>query len=427
MDLVRWGIVGSLFASLAYLAVLCIATVVEALRTGGRGTSGSETDDALASSRLTIPVSLIVSAGSAPDVSREIRRLLGLNYPDFEVIVVVDAPAVAVEPIQTEFELESMEFFYRRTISTAPVRRIFRSQVDPRLMVVEKEPAHPSDALNVGLNLARFRFVGFVPPGIDFEPDALLRSVAPALLDPRSVVGVSSRVEQRLGERTASGFQTRVQRLRSLRELMLARLFGWWYGPTSARGPAVRFWRRDTALALSGFSSDSPDPELSLMLRLASHPGHKVVSSREPFGWVEVQSPEAVAAAAQRHQRATLQGLQDVSKFTLEGAQRRGPLAFFGMALVTPALHLWVILATVGGVLSGMLSWPGALAVLALLSFGTALLSCASLLLRGARPASPSEVELRELLLTTPLELAFSSPRIAVARLMGVFGAGGAT
>ena len=98
-----------------------------------------------------------------------------------------------------EWQLESREFFYRRTLDTAPVKRIFRSLRDTRLMIVEKEPDHRSDALNCGVNLARYRFVAVVPPGVTFDREALLRTMAPALRDPVSIVGVGSHVEREPG------------------------------------------------------------------------------------------------------------------------------------------------------------------------------------------------------------------------------------
>ena len=79
-----------------------------------------------------------------------IRELLGLTYPEFEVIVGRGcARSRTSTGSHEEWQLESREFFYRRTLDTAPVRRIFRSVRDARLMVVEKDPDHRSDALEL--------------------------------------------------------------------------------------------------------------------------------------------------------------------------------------------------------------------------------------------------------------------------------------
>ena len=155
MFIAQLVIVGVLVLALGYLTALCIFTVVTAVGAGGRREEAPESAAALAASRLTIPVSIIVPAGAAHQIGKAIHDLLDLNYPEFEVIVVVDKPAAAVEAIAREWQLEPVEFFYRRTLGTAPVRRIFRSQRDTRLIVVEKEAAHESDALNAGINIGR--------------------------------------------------------------------------------------------------------------------------------------------------------------------------------------------------------------------------------------------------------------------------------
>ena len=225
MVLMQLFIVGSLTLAIGYLSALCVMTVRSAIRAGGRREETPESVAALASSRLTIPVSIIVPAGHAIGIDRTIRDLLALNYPEFEIIVVVDKPASVVDVIQRAWRLESVEFFYRRTLDTGPVRRIFRSQRDGRVMVVESESGRPSDALNVGVNISRYPFVAVIPPDASFDRDALLRAMAPALNEPRSVVGVFSPLERGGSGMVAGGVAERFLRLRSIRASMVARLF----------------------------------------------------------------------------------------------------------------------------------------------------------------------------------------------------------
>ncbi|MEQ1728958.1 MAG: hypothetical protein ABL982_11300, partial [Vicinamibacterales bacterium] len=225
MSSVQMLVTASVLLSLGYLAAVSVVSVVAALRTGGRREDAPDSYDALPASRLTMPVSVVMPAGSSSGVQTAVQALLGLAYPEFEVIVIVDAPAAHMAALSAEWQLETREFFYRRTLDTAPVRRIFRSLRDPRLMVVEKEPGHRSDALNCGVNLARYRFVAVVPPNVTFDPAALRRAMAPALRDPVSVVGVGSHIERVPDDRKSADREARFQRLRSIRSLMFTRLF----------------------------------------------------------------------------------------------------------------------------------------------------------------------------------------------------------
>ena len=148
----------SIALALAYLTMVAAIAIVAALRAGGRREETSEEHDALAVSRFTIPVSIIVPiAKGTTAIHRTLAALLDLNYPEFEVIAVADgAPQAVLDELGREWQLEAREFFYRKIIDTAEVRRIYRSGRDPRLMVIDKTAAGSdsaaadkrSDALN---------------------------------------------------------------------------------------------------------------------------------------------------------------------------------------------------------------------------------------------------------------------------------------
>src|SRR6476469_9019164 len=103
----------SVLAALVYLAIVSVITLVAALRAGGRREDAFDSYDALAPSRLTMPVSIVVPLDSAPDAATTIGDLLGLTYPEFEVIAVVDSQSTGIDALIEEWQLESREFFYR--------------------------------------------------------------------------------------------------------------------------------------------------------------------------------------------------------------------------------------------------------------------------------------------------------------------------
>ena len=434
----------SVVLSLIYLTLVSATSVAAALRAGGRREETPDAHEALAASRLTMPVSIVVP-DLVPDdgsghLSRTIHELLALAYSEFEVIAIVDAPA-DLDALTEEWQLESREFFYRRTLKTSPVRRILRSVRDARLMVVEKEPSHRSDALNCGVNLARYRFVAVVPPNVTFDKAALLGAMGPALRDPVSVVGVGSHVERVADSGADSGVDTRAdsgagngrsasrdsrfQRLRSIRSLMFTRLF--WGHLRRGLGPegGVVIWRRDAVLQANGFSAAAVDADLDMMFRLQDGVGdddRRFVRNENPFGRTGTLTPRAARAAARRRQRAALQ----MTAVWGPGAARSVGLKTFAYflesELLTPVVQLWVVLATLGGAAAGWFSWSVAVSAVLLLSFGTAVVSAAALLVRGAHPDSPDRDELKALLLIAPLEVLVYRPRQTWARLAGLAG-----
>ena len=376
--------------------------------------------DALAVSRFTIPVSLILPAeGGSATLSASIESLLALTYPELEVIVVAERlPERQFAALQLEWALEPKEFFYRRTLTTGPVRRIYGSGRDGRLIVVEKPDGGRADALNCGLSLARFRYVASVAPAVAFDTNALLRMMAPALRDPASVLAVASHIEMRAG----TGLVAASQWIGSIRSWMTTRLT--WNRVRCGLGPhdAVVVWRRDALLALGGFSTGAADPELHMLLRLqtSSVPGAigEVVRSSEIVGRTEPLSLAAAAQLASYRQRAVFESLFGLRLFD----STRGQLAvacFLIAELLTPVLQLCVMVAAIAGAAVGWFSWVTVLLVVLALSVGNAIVTAAALLLRGAASGGPTTGQLTRLLLLAPAEYALYRPAVALAAIFG--------
>jgi hypothetical protein len=415
----------SAVAALAGLLTVALATVVLALKYGGRQEDSADDYDALAASRFTIPVSVIVPLDEKSSPSREmIAALLGFNYPEFEVILIADDSAAPVlDAIKGDWDLSAHEFFYRQSLSTSAVQRIYRSSRDPRLMLVEKTAAGRADALNCGINLARFRYAGVVDAGVVFEPDALLRAMSAPLRNPAQVVAASSHVEARLDADARVSADAARQQLESIRSLMESRSV--WRTLKNGLGPdrAMVVWRRDALLRTGGFSTRAVDPDLDMMRRLqtstlAPESGAigAVVRTPTVFGRVSPRSRADDLAALARRQRAVLETLS---------AWSGGPgstLAYFvASELLAPVLETWVVLAMGLGVAAGWTSW-GALALsVVLLSLRRALVTSAALLLRGTAAEAPDERTLRRLLLLGPCEFVRYGPGAALARLNGAW------
>ena len=72
----------------------------------------------------------------------------------------------------------------RTTFPTEPIRATYRSRLVPHLIVVDKGNGSKADALNAGINVARYRFVAGVDADAVFARDALLVSMSRVVEDP---------------------------------------------------------------------------------------------------------------------------------------------------------------------------------------------------------------------------------------------------
>ena len=415
----------SALAALGGLLTVALVTLALALKFGGRQEDSADDHDALAASRFTIPVSVIVPLGEKSPASRDmIAALLGLSYPEFEVILVADdSAASALDAIKGDWDLSAHEFFYRQSLSTSTVQRIYRSSRDPRLILVEKTAAGRADALNCGVNLARFRYTGVVDAGVVFEPDALLRAMSAALKDPARVVAASSHVETRPSAGADVPADAARQQLESIRSLMESRSI--WRSLGNGLGPdrAMVVWRRDALLRAGGFSTDAVDPDLDMMRRLQTSTSASegsatsaVVRTTTVFGRVSPRSRADDLAALVRRQRAVFDTL---SAWT--GGPGRTIAFFIASELLTPLLEMWVVFAMGLGVAAGWTSWRALALAVILLSLRRALVTSAALLLRGTAAGAPDERTLRRLLLLAPCEFVWFGPGAALARLHGAW------
>jgi hypothetical protein len=95
---------------------------------------------------------------------------------------------------------------------------------------------------------------------------------------------------------------------------------------------------------------------------------------------------------------------------------------FLDAEIVTPLAQAWLVVATTIGAAAGWFSWSAPLASVVLLSFGTAAVSAAALLVRGAHANAPEAAVVQRMLALAPAEFALNRPFRAWARLSALLG-----
>ena len=396
MTLPQSPLVWSLGLSLLWLFALALVSIVAAVRAGGRREETITADDTRAASRFTIPVSVLVTTTAADDeASRTIAAVLDLNYPELEVIVVVNGQQRAgVDTLIRDWLLEAHEFFFRRSIDTTPVTRMYRSGRDSRLTVVDQRFTSVAEAMNCGVNLARYRYIAVVEPGLTFDRNALLRIMAAPLRDPSSIVGTSAHIER-------TGAFSRLASVRSL----VASLLVWQHLP-SAPGPAdaVYVWRRDALLDVGGFATTSNDPELDMTMRI-------LLDDTQPKQARFYRSGELFGQRADRRGGAVRRvwAVAGLWRAWTPGGLRafglRSVATFFALELITPVAQAVALLASVLHAMLGDGNWTTVCLVVTLLAIGRAAVTTGALLTRGSSLAPPEGAQLRRLLASAPFEL----------------------
>jgi len=294
-----------LASNLAYLMMLIVALKTSAahqrrLESYRLRWSGETT--------LTPPITIIAPAHNEESSIRvAVRNLLENHYPQLEVVVVNDGSEDRTLEVMTEeFRLRLVRAVYVPEANSAPVRGLYRSEVDARLVVVDKEPGgSKADAVNAGLNAATSPYVCIVDADSILEHDALLRIMVPVLEDPKRVVAVGGIIRVLNGSEIAGGRMRRVRLPRKsieviqVIEYLRAFLIGreaWAQGNmlTIISG-AFGLFRTDIVRAVGGYRPSAIGEDFDLVARLHRHlleqgADYRILFVPDPMCWTEVPS-----------------------------------------------------------------------------------------------------------------------------------------
>jgi len=294
-----------LASNLAYLTMLIVALKTSAAH---QRSLKSHRLSWFKESPLAPPITIIAPAHNEEKSIRvAVRNLLELDYPQLEVIVVNDGSEDrTLDEMREEFRLRPVRAVYIRQAESAPVRGLYRSDVNANLLVIDKEAGgSKADASNAGLNAATSPYVCIVDADSVLERDALLRIMLPIMADPKRVVAVGGIIRVLNGSEIEAGHLRRVRLPRKsieviqVIEYLRAFLIGreaWGQGNmlTIISG-AFGVFRTDLVRAVGGYRSRAIGEDFDLVARLHRHMLEKGVDYRihfvpDPMCWTEVPS-----------------------------------------------------------------------------------------------------------------------------------------
>lgn len=247
---------------------------------------------------LEPPISVVIPAyNEEATIVTSVRSMLQLRYSECEVIVVNDGSRDAtLQRLVEAFDLEAFPQAYHARLPTQPVRGTYRSASHPRLRVVDKDNGGKADAINCGINAARYPLFCCVDADSILDRNSLLHVVQPFVEDPRTVacggtVRLANGCEVKSGNllkaALPANWLARFQIVEYLRGFLFGRMG--WSRPNGLLiiSGAFGLMHKDTVIEVGGYRHQTIGEDMELIVRM-----HRLLSKRgQPYRITYVAEP----------------------------------------------------------------------------------------------------------------------------------------
>jgi cellulose synthase/poly-beta-1,6-N-acetylglucosamine synthase-like glycosyltransferase len=269
---------------LVFFLVYCVATVtllamsLREISWYARGQEPSRTRPGGLAHRCS--VSLVTPAYNEETlIVQSARAFLASDYEPLEVVVVDDGSGdETYARLDEAFDLVPLPLRGRTALTSAPIRSVSISRVEPRLRVVHKENGGRSDAINAGISIARGELVVITDADSLLEPDAITRAIRPFEVHPDTCLAAGGGIRVANGSRivdgrvVAPGVSWRgvgtTQVLEYLRGFFATRIAWSEMNGLLIISGAFGVFRRDLLVALGGFSRETLGEDMEMTMRI---------------------------------------------------------------------------------------------------------------------------------------------------------------
>ncbi|MBA7674572.1 hypothetical protein ES703_82792 [subsurface metagenome] len=277
------------------------------------------------------PISIIAPAYNEEEtIAESVKSFLQLQYPEHEVVVVDDGSTDNTMKVLIEtYKMVKAPITYAEQIDCKRIKGIYVSPEYTNLVLVNKENGGKGDALNAGINIARYPLVCFIDADSLLESDALLKVVRPFLENLNTVavggiVRISNGCKVKAGRvievGTAKNSLVRFQIVEYLRTFLFGRT-GWdvLNGMLIISG-AFGLFSKEAVMECGGYRNDTVGEDMELVVRLhrtmrKKKRQYRITFIADPVCWTQV--PEKLKILSRQRSRWQ-RGLMDSMLFNIK-------------------------------------------------------------------------------------------------------------
>ena len=267
-------------------------------------------DDMLASD-ISPPVSVIVPAyNEEAGIIESIRSIAMISYPRLEVVVVNDGSKdTTLQKLISSFKLAPVPLPFRANIKTAEVRQVFHTRRPVSITVVDKANGGRADAINAGINVARYPYVMITDADVLIDGTALVKAMRHVVEDRHRTVAVGGNVRPLNGcvvkfghiveAKVPRTWLERWQLLEYVRSFVSARPAWSAMNALPLISGAFGIFLRQAVVEVGGLTSGHMGEDMDLTMRIHRHyrklgRPYRMVYAPSAVVWTEVPATRAV-------------------------------------------------------------------------------------------------------------------------------------
>jgi cellulose synthase/poly-beta-1,6-N-acetylglucosamine synthase-like glycosyltransferase len=354
-------------------------------------------------SDITPPVSIIVPAyNEAAGIVESIRSMAMVTYPRFEIVVVNDGSKdETLEKMVEQYKMVPVPMPFRANIKTAPVRQLYHTTVPVSITLVDKVNGGRADAINAGVNVARYPYVFLTDADVLIDGMAIVQAMRHFAEDRTRTVAVGGNVRPvngctvRYGHlvdaRLPGTWRERLQVLEYVRSFVAARPAWSRLNCLPLLSGAFGIFLRQAVVDVGGLTHGHMGEDLDLTMRIHRHyrrikQPYRIVYAPSAVAWTEVPITRQVLRRQRiRWHRGLIRAMADFRSSLFN--PRHGAIgmvawpAMFLFEFLAPIVEFLGYLVVPLALLFGGIAWPQAALLLLVAFLAGALTSLAALFL----------------------------------------------
>ncbi|KAA9036347.1 glycosyltransferase family 2 protein [Ginsengibacter hankyongi] len=305
LDLFSYGILVYSIVLLTCYILIGIYSTAE-IRKYLRDNSSADFKVLAASTHLPGISILAPAYNEAANIVENVRSMLSIHYNTLELIIINDGSKDdSLQKLIAAYDLYKVNIFINEQIPAKKVKGIYKSRnaVYNKLIVVDKENGGKSDALNVGINVAKYGYFVCVDVDCILEQDALLKMMKPFLEETKVRVIASGGVIRIANDCTIENgklvevnlpkkFLPRVQVIEYIRAFLLGRMAWSRLNGLLLISGAFGAFDKEIVMRCGGYNVKTVGEDMELIARMRRYMEehklpYKVTFIPDPLCWTE--------------------------------------------------------------------------------------------------------------------------------------------